>query len=63
MDCKIPFIYIAETQRSRMIMSKTRSVAISSDERQDSTVRFRAARTETHSIQVICTARTYNLNI
>jgi hypothetical protein len=28
MDCKIPFIYIAETQRSRMIMSKTRSIAI-----------------------------------
>ena len=50
MDCKIPFIYIAETQRSRMIMSKTRSVAISSDERQDSTVRFRAC-------------GTYNLNI
>ena len=51
MDCKIPFIYIAETQRSRMIMSKPRSVAISSDERQDSTVRFRACGT------------TYNLNI
>jgi hypothetical protein len=28
MDCKIPFIYIAETQRSRMIMSKTGSIAI-----------------------------------
>jgi hypothetical protein len=28
MDCKIPFIYIAETQRSRMIMSKTRSIGI-----------------------------------
>jgi hypothetical protein len=53
MDCKIPlnpFIYIAETQRSRMIMSTTRSVAISSDERQDSTVRFREC-------------GTYNLNI
>ena len=28
MDCKIPFTYIAETQRSRMIISKTRSIAI-----------------------------------
>ena len=28
MDCKIPFIYIAETQRPRTIMSKTRSIAI-----------------------------------
>ena len=28
MDCEIPFIYIAETQRPRTIMSKTRSIAI-----------------------------------
>ena len=28
MDRKIPFIYIAETQRPRTIMSKTRSIAI-----------------------------------
>ena len=28
MDCKIPFIYIAETQRPRTIMSKTLSIAI-----------------------------------
>jgi hypothetical protein len=36
MDCKIPFIYIAETQRSRMIMSKYSYLL--SHERQDSSV-------------------------
>jgi hypothetical protein len=37
MDCKIPFIYIAETQRSRKIMSKYSYLL--SHEHQDSSVR------------------------
>jgi hypothetical protein len=40
MDCKMSWIYIAETQRSRMIMSKYSYLL--SHERQDSSVRFRA---------------------
>ena len=37
MDCKIPFIYIAETQQSRKIMSKYSYLL--STEHQDSSVR------------------------
>jgi hypothetical protein len=43
MNYKIPFIYIAETQRSRKIMSKYSYLL--SHERQDSSVRFRACGT------------------
>jgi hypothetical protein len=38
MDCKIPFIYIAETQRSRKIVSKYSYLL--SYEHQDSYVRY-----------------------
>jgi hypothetical protein len=40
MDCKIPFIYIAETERSRKIMSKHEKYSyLLSNEHQDSSVR------------------------